>query len=112
MIRRLALLAFAAASLLATPFAVSAQDYGRPSLGAGRGDQDQARDGVRSGRTAPLARVLAMIAARNPGRHLNTTMGDAGGLPAYFVQWQLPDGRVVIFVVDAQSGQVIGRQGG
>jgi uncharacterized membrane protein YkoI len=53
-----------------------------------------------------------MIAARTPGRHLNTTMGDAGGRPAYFVQWQLPNGSVVIFVVDAESGQIIGRQGG
>jgi uncharacterized membrane protein YkoI len=65
-----------------------------------------------SGRQAPLSRVLASIAARQPGRHLNTTMGDAGGRAAYFVQWQLPDGRVVIFVVDAESGQILSRQGG
>ncbi|CAN7447412.1 hypothetical protein LJR219_002913 [Phenylobacterium sp. LjRoot219] len=65
-----------------------------------------------AGRQAPLSRVLATIAARQPGRHLNTTMGEAGGRPAYFVQWQLADGRVVIFVVDAESGQIIGRQGG
>ena len=39
-------------------------------------------------------------------------MGESGGRPAYFVQWQLPDGRVVIFVVDAESGQILGRQGG
>jgi len=64
------------------------------------------------GRQAPLSRVLASISAREHGRHLNTTMGEAGGRPAYFVQWQLPDGRVVIFVVDAESGQIIGRQGG
>jgi uncharacterized membrane protein YkoI len=64
------------------------------------------------GRQAPLSRVLREIAARQPGRHLNTTMGEAGGRPAYFVQWQLPDGRVVIFVVDAESGQIIGRQAG
>lgn len=63
-------------------------------------------------RQAPLSSVLAMIAQRSPGRHINTTMGEAGGHPAYFVQWQLPDGRVVVFVVDAQSGQIIGRQGG
>jgi uncharacterized membrane protein YkoI len=91
------------------PAAAAAQDdHGRPSFGAGRGEQDQAR----SGRQAPLSRVLAMIGSRNPGRHLNTTQGDSGGRPAYFVQWQLPDGRVVIFVVDAESGQIIGRQGG
>ena len=53
-----------------------------------------------------------MIGARYPGRHLNTTMGDAGGRPAYFVQWQLENGRVVVFMVDAESGQIVGRQGG
>jgi len=62
-----------------------------------------------AGRQVPLSSVLREIAAHQPGRHLNTTMGDAGGRPAYFVQWQLSDGRVVIFVVDAESGQIIGR---
>ncbi|HEY8571649.1 hypothetical protein [Phenylobacterium sp.] len=61
-------------------------------------------------RQVPLSRVLDTIGSRTPGRHLNTTMGDAGGRLAYFVQWQTPDGRVVVFVVDACSGQVIGRQ--
>ena len=77
----------------------------------GRGEQDQARDGVRAGRQVPLSAVLAQISARTPGRHLNTNMGDAGGRPAYFVQWQMPDGRVVMFVVDAESGRIISQQG-
>ena len=64
------------------------------------GDQDQARERVRSGRQAPLSRVLQMIGSRYPGRHLNTTLGDAGGRPAYYVQWQM------------ESGQIMGRQGG
>ena len=51
------------------------------------------------------------IAARTPGRQLNTTMGDYSGRPAYFVQWQTPDGRVMIFIVDAESGQILSRQG-
>lgn len=93
----------------ATPLAAGAQDYGRPSYGA---DQGTAREAVRAGRQAPLSSVLARIAQRTPGRHLNTTQGDAGGRPAYFVQWQMADGRVVIFIVDAESGQIIGRQGG
>ena len=78
-----------------------------PAVGVAQEPQGQA-----AGRQAPLSSVLKSIAARQPGRHLNTTMGDAGGRPAYFVQWQLPDGRVVIYVVDAESGQIIGRQGG
>ena len=32
--------------------------------------------------------------------------------PAFFVQWQMPDGRMVIFVVDAESGAILSRQGG
>lgn len=95
-----------------SPVAAAAQDYGRPALGAGMGEQDQAREAVRAGRQAPLSRVLQMIGQRTPGRHLNTTLGDAGGRPAYFIQWQMPDGRVTVFVVDAGSGQMIGRQGG
>lgn len=96
------------AAVAATPVAVAAQDNGRPVLGAGRGDQDRAREA--RGRQMPLSRVLAMLSSRYPGRHLNTTMGDSGGRPAYFVQWQMADGRVVVFVVDAESGQVVGRQ--
>jgi uncharacterized membrane protein YkoI len=87
-------------------------DTGRPVLGAEGPDQDRARDAVRAGRQAPLSRILAMIAQRTPGRHLNTTQGDMGGRPVYFVQWQLRDGRVVIFVVDAESGAILARQGG
>ena len=60
----------------------------------------------------PLSRVLASIAQRTPGRHLNTTLGDSGGRPAYFVQWQTASGRVMVFIVDACSGAVIGQQGG
>lgn len=102
-----------AALLLVTaaPAASLAQDA-RPSLGAGRDDQDQAREAVRSGRQIPLARVVQTIKARTPGRLLNATTGDQGGRPAYFVQWQQTNGRVVVFIVDAETGAVLGQQGG
>jgi uncharacterized membrane protein YkoI len=106
--KRLFALAVLAAAVT-TPVVAAAQDFGRPVLGAGR-DQGQARES--RGRQVPLSRVLATLAQRYPGRHLNTTMGDAGGRSAYFVQWQMENGRVVVFVVDAESGQVIARQGG
>lgn len=96
----------------AAPVAASAQDDGRPALGAGHGDQDSTRAAVRAGRQVPLSRVLATISARTPGRHLNTTMGESGGRPVYMVQWQRPDGHVVVFTVDAESGAIIGQQGG
>ena len=66
----------------------------------------------RGGRQIPLAQVLAMLGSRYPGRALDTRQGDAGGRRAYFVQWQLENGRVVVFVVDAETGQILGRQGG
>jgi uncharacterized membrane protein YkoI len=60
----------------------------------------------------PLAQVLAMIARTTPGTHLDTDRGDFGGRPAYFVRWKTTDGRVIIFIVDADSGQILSRQGG
>lgn len=97
-------LALAVLALVAAgPTAADAQG-GRPVLGFG-----QDRGG---GAQVPLAQVLRAIAARHPGRHLNTTTGDHGGRRAYFVQWQMENGRVVVFVVDAETGREIGRQGG
>jgi uncharacterized membrane protein YkoI len=97
---------------MAAPAAAFAAQDGRPSLGAGRDDQDQARAAVRAGRQIPLARVIAMIAARTPGQQINTTVGEQGGRPAYFVQWRKSNGGVVVFVVDAETGAMLGQQGG
>jgi uncharacterized membrane protein YkoI len=105
--RRLAIAAFLLALSPALAQAQPWYDPGRPSFGAEDGEQDRARDAVRAGRRVPLAVVLRQIAQRTPGRHLNVTPGDSGGRPVYFVQWQLPDGRVVIFVVDAESGAIL-----
>ncbi|MDX5330617.1 MAG: hypothetical protein AB1760_07925 [Pseudomonadota bacterium] len=94
--------------------AVAQAQYGpdlRSSFGAGRGDQDAARAAVREGRQAPLSQVLGAIAQRTPGRHLNTTQSSYNGRPAYFVQWRTPDGRVVVFIADAESGAIIGQDG-
>jgi uncharacterized membrane protein YkoI len=92
-----------AAVLLATaPFTAmaAAQDRGPP-----RGEASAAQ----AGSQVPLSRVLAMIAKRFPGRQLNTTMGEAGGRPAYLIQWQLTNGQIVVFTVDAQTGQMVGQ---
>ena len=107
----LALLALA----VAAPGAASAQrfpDNDRSSYGAGRGDQDDAREAVRGGRQVPLATVIRQIAVRVPGRQLNTTMGEYAGRLVYYVQWQTTNNQVIIFIADAQTGQIIGQQGG
>ena len=97
------------AAAVAGPPAADAQARGRQPPGLG--EQFQLAQG-RGERLVPLSQVLRMIGSRYPGRHLNTTTGDAGGRPAYFVQWQMENGQVVVFVVDAESGQIVGRQGG
>lgn len=90
------LVIFALFAAAAPPLAAVAQDAGPPA----------------AGRQVPLSSVLQNIAKHQPGRHLNTTVGDDGGRQVYFVQWQTTDGRVVIYVVDVQSGQILRRQGG
>ncbi len=61
------------------------------------------------GGQAPLSRVLKELAQRYKGKQLNTTMGQSGGKPVYLVQWQFPSGQIVVFTVDAQTGQVLGQ---
>lgn len=70
--------------------------------------QAQERPRQEQGRLVPLSRVIQMIAQRTPGHQLNTTSSESGGRPTYVIQWQRTDGRVVVIVVDAESGQIIG----
>ena len=80
---------------------------------AAQAGQEAGRPGAQAGRQVPLSRVLSMLAQRYPGKQLNTTMGESGGRPAYMIQWQMAkDGHVVVFMVDVETGQVIGQQGG
>ena len=110
MMRRFAIAVLSIALTAGSAAAQGYRGYERPAMEAG--EQDRALDAVRGGRHVPLAAVIAQIGARMPGRQLNTTLGDMNGRAAYFVQWQTPDNRIIIFIVDAQSGQIIGRQGG
>jgi uncharacterized membrane protein YkoI len=93
--RLFAVLLLTAAGLTAMPAAVAV---------AG---QEPGRETQQAGAQIPLSRVLHELAQHHPGKQLNTTMGQAGGRPAYLVQWQLSNGRIVVFTVDAQTGQVL-----
>jgi uncharacterized membrane protein YkoI len=97
----------AAALILGLVSAGAAGAQDRPPPGADHG-QASAREAVKEGRQVPLSRVLQTIAKRYPGRQLNTTMGDSGGRPAYLVQWQLSNGQIRVFAVDARTGEMIG----
>jgi uncharacterized membrane protein YkoI len=105
-------MAIAALLIASAAPALAVAQEGRPALGAGHADQDQARAAVRAGRQIPLSKVIAMISAKTPGQLLNTTVGEQGGRPAYFVQWRKANGGLVVFSVDAESGAMLGQQGG
>lgn len=87
--------------------AAASPSFAPGSANAGPRDEEAAREAPRAGSLTPLSRVLKDLAQHYPGKQLNTTMGQAGGRPAYLVQWQLSNGRIVVFTVDAQTGQVV-----
>lgn len=59
----------------------------------------------------PLGQVLEMINAIEPGNQLDTQIVTENGRSFYIVRWQASRGRIMIFKVDAQSGQIVGRRG-
>ena len=83
---------------------------GGNSLGDGWSPREsEAREGVRGGRLVSLETVIRSIARSNPGQLLDAGLEDRGGRPIYRVRWQTNDGRRIDFIVDATTGQIIGR---
>jgi uncharacterized membrane protein YkoI len=80
------------------------------SLGADwREQQNEARAKVREGRHVPLEQVIAEIRRRTPGRLLDTGIEQgADGRSVYRVRWAAASGRRIDFLVDAQSGAIVG----
>ena len=100
------------------PPAYAAPPYGyRPaapnSLGADWGQQqNQARRGVRQGGLMSLDRVIPMLNSQIAGRLLDAGLEPGpGGRPAYRVRWAARGGRRIDFIVDAATGQILGRSG-
>jgi Peptidase propeptide and YPEB domain len=83
------------------------------SLGAGwRPQQDEARRGVREGRLMPLGRVIDQIRRYAPGRQLDAGIEtDAYGRSVYRVRWAGADGRRSDYIVDAETGRILGVDG-
>ncbi len=80
------------------------------SLGDGWAPRgDDARDGVRGGRLVPLEQVIRGIARSTPGRLLDAGLEGGDDRPIYRVRWQTNDGRRIDYIVDARTGQIIGR---
>ncbi len=84
---------------------------GQDSLGADwREQQDEARQGVRRGRLAPLGRVIEGIGRHSPGRQLDTGIEYLGDRPVYRVRWVTDHGRRVDYIVDAATGAILGER--
>ncbi len=83
------------------------------SLGEGwREQQNEARQGVRSGELRPLGGVLAELRRRQPGRQLDAGIEDGpGGRPVYRVRWAAENGRRIDYIVDARTGAILAEEG-
>lgn len=72
--------------------------------------QDQARMGVRQGRIIPLSRVVQNLQRLRPGRVLDAGLETGpDGRAAYRVRWAAAGGRRIDFIIDAETGAIIGR---
>jgi hypothetical protein len=79
------------------------------SLGAGwSAQQDAVRAGVRQKLYVPLGQAIESIRRRGPGRELDAGLEQWQGRPAYRVRWAEPDGRRIDYMVDAESGAILG----
>jgi uncharacterized membrane protein YkoI len=58
----------------------------------------------------PLAQVFETINAQEPGTQLDAKTVTEDGRTLYVVRWQASLGRIVIFWVNAETGQIVRRQ--
>jgi len=73
-----------------------------------RGEQDEAREGVRSGAMMRLGEVLRRLQRSHPGKELDTQLEQGpNGRPVYRVIWAGANGRRSDFLVDAQTGAIL-----
>lgn len=67
-------------------------------------------------RTLSLREIREIIASQVPGDIQDARMRDEGGRKIYEIRWQPSDGqlrgRIMIFIVDAETGQILSRRGG
>ncbi|MCU0882376.1 MAG: PepSY domain-containing protein [Hyphomonadaceae bacterium] len=82
-------------------------------------DRDQTRMSVPvtlAQRQLTLREVSQIIAREVPGSILEAELSNQGGRPVYVVRWEPSDeaqrGRLLVFVVDAETGRILSRRGG
>lgn len=114
--RRIFLLFLVACALgasIATPVAAgSRQDRGQAPFKLAESGHDRAKSAVRSGKVQPFPRVLGNIQSRYNGRLSDVRLEErGGGAWTYHVKWLTPQGNILVFTVNARTGQIIGVRG-
>jgi len=73
----------------------------------------QGRGALAQARLLPLESVLSNVSRSIPGHHIGVDGPyQQGGRWVYRIKWLTPDGRVIIVIADAESGQILGTRGG
>ena len=80
---------------------------GRGGSDSYRGEQDEAREGVRSG-WAPMGQIVRRLERSRAGRMLDAQLEQGpNGRPVYRVIWAGADGRRSDIIIDAQTGATL-----
>ena len=83
-----------------------------PGPNGWRGQQNEARDGVRQGRFQSMGEILNRLRQREPGQQLDAGLREGpGGRPVYRVRWAAKNGRLIDYTVDAQTGAILSEEG-
>lgn len=75
------------------------------------GDQDAALGAIRRGEILPYGRIKRRAEKQLQGRLVGERLRQTGQGWVYEVRVRRPDGRVVFGILDARTGQLIGRGG-
>lgn len=72
---------------------------------------DRARQALRDGKVLPLARIIERVGQEQPGDVLEVELEEKRGVLVYEVKVIDPAGQVIEVLLDAGSGDIIGRKG-
>ncbi len=89
------------------------ETHGRGGPGSGPYGQQGGQPGQYRppARHVPLETVVSQMRRRYPGGHLlDADLQDRGGRTVYHVHWATGDGRRIDYIVDAETGQVLGQE--
>jgi hypothetical protein len=87
--------------------------FGAFGGGDWRGQQEEVRRAVREGRHVPLGQAIEAVRRRAPGRELDAGLEPGpNGRPVYRLRWAGQNGRRQDYMVDAETGAVLGVEGG